>query len=265
MNNAQRIAKLESLLARVVERRSAPRVAHAIAATPAPTEVAHLTSPAARPASVAPASRETPPPRKLSEPIPAMSPVPTPSSRASKPPPPLAVDDLPDLDLVETETPTGERRASLRPSSGPPASEAESTEFDIPAYAAPPRVEPIEALELETELDETPIQIDRAPLASATIPPARAPEHGIALDERRGPASSPMHVAVSAAAAARGEEVEEIEPHEELSAHPAAPQHYQAAAIPNAPLARVIPMAAPKHARTFRELLERSLSLRPRR
>ena len=254
MNNAQRISKLEAVLARVVGRRDAPRAAPSVVAPIAAVPAVVLAASAPRPVAHVPSANLTGADSSSST-----------ASRASRPPPPLAVDDLPDLDLVETEAPSGEKRASLVPSA-PPGDESDLPEFDIPAHAAAPRVAPPEALDLDTPVDDDPIQIDHAPLASATIPPARMPTHGIDLDERRGPAASPMHRAASAAAEARVEEIEEIEPADDRGAvQSATPQRYAGTPVPSAALTRVVPMGAPARARSFRALLERSLSLQPRR
>jgi hypothetical protein len=72
-----------------------------------------------------------------------------------------------------------------------------------------------------------------------------------------------MESAASAAAEARGHEAEEIEPAEEFP--PATAQRYAPPAVPAADLTRVVPMSPPARARTFRELLQRSLSLRSKR
>ncbi len=263
MNNAQRLARLETLLARVVERRSQPRpVRMAPALAPARTAsepIAASTHGAPKPAPIAatpPAAAPVPPPvvtppRAPTPPSNVAAETEAPiASRASRPPPRLAVDDLPDLDLVESEA-AGAKSPSLVPSGKPPADSMEA-EFEIPSHAQPPRVEPPQALELSDEANAEPLEIDRAPLATATIPPpGHEPAHGSIAGSIAG--------AFSAAAEALEEEQAE-------SSEPAVatPERYAGPAVPAATLARVVPFVRAR-ARTFRELLERSLELRPRR
>ncbi|MEI8254910.1 MAG: hypothetical protein WCJ30_04480 [Deltaproteobacteria bacterium] len=283
MNNPQRLAMLETLLARVTERRSQPRPARLVPVVAPPAAAIHAAPPATASAHVAPASLPPaervpsalpPAPRpptlapvaaQVTQPTPPRTPAPPAfiapeteqpaTSRASRPPPRLAVDELPDLDLVETEAFSGQMTASLVPSSTP-LPDAMETEFEIPSHAPPPRIVPPQALELSPESDEEPIEIDRAPLATATIPPpGRASVHELDLESVAGSIAG----AASAAAAALGLELETSR--EETAP---APRRYAGPAVPAATIARVVPLVQARP-RTFRELLERSLDLRPRR
>lgn len=243
MSKAQQIAKLEALLVRVGQRRSEPR--KAVQAAP----MASSFAPVAAAVSVPPA---------VSTPAPAPSRAPAPVV------PPSSAGDLPDLDLVETTTSAGETRSSLIPAAGGDESEAE---FDIPAHDAPPRVAAPAALDLDTApLSADSIEIDRAPLAVMTIPPA--PNDDIDAIDLEGPGRIPQ-ARVPPTTAAPSDEVEEIEPADlelPVSAAPSSPQHYKATvALPSAQIARVVAPAPIARARTFHELVERSLALRTRR
>lgn len=224
MNHAQRLATLENLLARVVERRSQPRpvqVVHAAVSVDAELRV-DPTSTAATPESIG--TQTTTPFGATASPG---------ASRASRPPARLAVDDLPDLELVDSDEEG--KSTSLVPSTAPPSALADG-EFEIPSHAPPPRVSPPQPLELSQDADEEPLEIDHAPLATATIPPTHGPTDEFEMPRAAGSTAS---------------------------AASASPERYVSPALPAVTLARVIPFVR-GHARTFRELLERTLNLKSR-
>jgi hypothetical protein len=241
MSKTQQIAKLEKLLARVSQRASQPRALRVVSAQPA-------AAPAPTAAATAPVVPPTPP--RAAPPAPAPKPAAPPSSSA----------ELPDLDFVESTAASGERRPSLVPA----GSDESEQEFDIPAHGAPQRVQQVQAIDLETTPEPADaIEIDRAPLAVMTIPPAASgDEHAIDLE---GPGRVPKAAPVPAASTLSADDVEEIEP-EPSSQHVAAQsQRYASAALPATDTTRVVPMSPPVRARTFRELVSRTLALKPRR
>jgi hypothetical protein len=259
MSKAQQIAKLEKLLTRVSQRASEPRPVRAVArAVPSAAESMVRSVP---PPSSAPTAAPTAMPVRSMTPAPAPAPTSAVPSRAPAAPAPAAssASDLPDLDFVEATAPSGEKRTSLVPSG-----EESEQEFDIPAHGAPSRVQPVQAIDLEAAPGAAePIEIDRAPLAVMTIPPASAAdEHALEVE---GPARVPMAGAIPSANTLTDEDVEEIEPEPSAQHIAAGPQRYASHALPATETTRVVAMSPPTRARTFRDLVARTLALKPRR
>jgi hypothetical protein len=280
---ATRIARLEALLARVNERKALPRVT---AAPPVRiTRDIAAQSPANVPPPVTPAV-----PQHSHEPswgtsehdaAPPPATVPSATTRASRPPPEMGVEDLPDLDLVETAAESGETHHSLIPSQVPPAGEAEGGEFEIPggvpsstesanvpaSTAAPIEIEPVDS-------DEE-LGIQHTPLASVTIPPRVAPEPEAELEPELPPASA--HAAMSAAAsiAATAAASVAVGVVATVAAGAAAvsalappdvgePEVYEAEELTASGDVVELRAPAPPRATSFRMLVERTLALRVR-
>lgn len=191
--NQARVAKLEALLARINARAGAPRS----------TLVG--TAPAPAPTSAAAAPRAVEMPQRN---VPVATPTPTAST------PERASDDLPDLDFVESTSPSGEKRPSLRPSAmtpavAPPASEHDdSGEFDIPSHPStypsrPPARAPIDLGAVPRSATPIEMEIERTPLASAVPqPPPRDEDVGLELEPLSSPTGRTAGEVVSGVASA---------------------------------------------------------------
>lgn len=211
MNTAERIARLEKLLARVIERRNAPRPARAVV----PSGPATVPLPPARETSSAP-SRFTS----------------SPSSSAG---------DLPDLELIDTQTTTG--HSSLVPSAAPAHAAQESARAPSSSSVQPPVVE-LPSIETEPVATEAPLEIEQTPLPGR-LPRIEAP-----------PAQQPISNAVRSS---------QVSPEAKVSAGGApSVERFDARKLPQEPLIETVPMDAPPRPMTFRALLQRSLSLRAR-
>lgn len=228
MSTAQKIARLEALLARVTERKNAPRPARGsltvatrapVAAPPQrPAPPAPPAKPAAKPAAQPPAA---PPSSAAMSPTPPRVPAPPSTARAQE--------DLPDLDFAEEVGPQSESQPALTPSWRPPASESEATEFEIPAHRPAPSIRPANEatpspIELATSEGEAMPEVDHAPLATAVPQPA-----------------------------ARGERM----------AEPSV-ERFEVPALASTEVIEVRPLPPPT-VRGFRAILQRSLTLRPKK
>lgn len=248
MSNAERIARLEALLVKVTRRAHEPRPARGsvlAAAVPVPAATQ----------SIATASAPTPAPVTAPAPTPAGSTAEaeaasTTHTRATTPPPADDTSTVPDLEFSEPP-----RTANEEPASAADASA--SDEFDIPSHASvpmntrrpstpPPSTAPM-SIDLEVSPPSTSadleMEIDRTPLAvhAQSIPPPAG-----ASDAAKAERLAPL--------AARAVEIPQSEDEAERFAAP----------LLSDPDAIEVAAAEPAGPPSFRALLLRSLSLRPR-
>ncbi len=224
MSNAG-VQRLERLLSRVQERRAGPRAA-----------------PAAAGAAAISANTRPTQPRSTLAPEPAFSTPPPNTGRLSKPPAPTPLEESMEM-LVPPERP---RETQPNTFEAKPEQQPDSDELFLDDFEPPPTIAP--------------------PAVARTAAPARAPIAAPATIAPAAPAQAPAAVAQPAPAAAPRPEPAQAPP---ALAQQAAPiTSATARIVPAAPVASAAPVATVSQARSiepksFGELLDLSLALRP--